>query len=569
MPREDLVWNVHHHSEEYVRALMAATGLSRPAALVLADRGITPENAEMFLNPRLAELVDPFLLPGAETAAARLWKAIRKNEPILIHGDYDTDGVTAALVLSHVLRENGAQVDIFLPHRIDDGYGLTLESLEKARREHHALLVTVDCGVTSREAVLHARSMGLDVIITDHHEPDGSPPDATAVIDPRLPGAPEELHELAGVGVAFKVCHAFLKYARRSGFAHAGTDLRDVLDLVALGTVADIVPLRHENRRLVRHGLRVLALQHRPGIRALCELAGVSDAPAPEDITFRLAPRLNAAGRLGAAADALALLAAGDLLQARNLAVRLDERNRERQSIEEKVYTAAEEKIAAEIDVDATHSIVVWSNDWHQGVIGIVASRIARRYNRPTIILTREAGGGYSGSGRSVPGLNIIEVLNLCTDFLTRYGGHTMAAGVALPEEHLEPFRAAFEQAVVQTAGGELPQAVLDIVAETPLRELLNGFFDERTLLEPFGAGNPEPVFAAEPVMPYQVRRIGERHTRGSIEDMTGARLPFVLFGLPPEVLPPPPWRIAFVPELNHYRGAVTPQLRILDVKSA
>ncbi len=568
---EKTLWRFARIAADRVETLIAELAVTRPTALALAALQLDPAAASRFLQPRLRDLVDPYALAGARDAAARLWRAVRDGEHILIHGDYDTDGVTATLVLATVLRENGARVDMFLPHRMDDGYGLTVESLEKAREERHSLLVTVDCGINSSDVVRQARALGLDVIITDHHEPDSHDcrREGAIVVDPKMPGSDPDLTPLAGVGVAFKVCHAFLKYAQEQGITGGETDLKTVLDLVALGTVADIVPLLGENRRLVKHGLEVLSRQQRPGIRALCEIAGVGDAVAPADIAFRLAPRLNAAGRMAAPGDSLALLAATSMVEARTLASVLDNRNRERQAIEETVISAVNERLAAEIDLADKRTLVVWGEDWHPGVIGIVASRLTRSYHRPSIVLARENDQLYSGSGRSIPRINIVAALDHCAHLLTRFGGHPMAAGLSLPRENLEAFREAFENAIRRVISPEALRPSIDVLAPVELDEITPDYFEEYRLLEPFGHGNPAPVFATAGVRPERVWRVGRGHSRGTLSSASGRRFPFIYFGTAPENLPPPPWQIAYVPELNRYNGRVSEQIRILDIHTA
>ncbi|MFA5206488.1 MAG: single-stranded-DNA-specific exonuclease RecJ, partial [Lentisphaeria bacterium] len=431
------LWEVAEENETLIHELQENHALTRPMALVLASRGITSDGVRAFLQPSLKDLVDPYALPGVREASARLWEAIARGEHILIHGDYDTDGITAAVLLSWCLRQNGARVECFLPHRLDDGYGLTPDSIEKARRDNHTLLVTVDCGINSVDAIGLARQQGLDVIITDHHQPGPERPDANITINPKLPGSPPGLVDLAGVGVAFKLSHGFIKYGRENGLGGQATDLRRVLDLVALGTVADIVPLMHENRCLVAHGLKVLSSQQRPGIRALCEVSGLGEAAAlrAPDITFRLAPRLNAAGRLGDPVDAMRLLEASGMHDAAPLAATLDEKNRDRQHLEEETLRAAEALLTGvEDDPLARRTIMVWGSAWPQGVIGIVASRLARRYHRPCIVLTLEAEGQWRGSARSVRRLNLVAVMERCRNRLIRFGGHPMAAGLSVAD---------------------------------------------------------------------------------------------------------------------------------------
>lgn len=565
---EERIWDFVKQDDTQVQALMDEAGASRPIALVLVARGIPPENVHSFLNPSLKDISDPYSLDGTRQASERLWQAIHSNERIVIHGDYDTDGITSSALLAWVLRKNGANVRCMLPHRIDDGYGLTADSIAKISASGCDLLVTVDCGITSYDAVEAAHKIGLDLIITDHHTPGPEPLTALAVVDPKRPGAQENIQELAGVGVAFKVAHAFLKYGMEKGFGGEETDLRQCLDLVALGTVADIVPLLHENRILVRHGLAVLAMQHRPGIHALCDISGVTEDLMTADITYRLAPRINATGRMGDPTDSLRLLEVDNVVEAAELAKILDNQNRERQTIEEEVVQDAEAQIARRYNLDSARSIVVWSDGWHQGVVGIVASRLTRRYHRPSVVLTRDPSGQFTGSARSIRTLNLVEVLDDCADVLVRFGGHAMAAGLSLEENKLEQFCTEFDQAVQKVLDIESMKPTLSICGEVSFQELDDVFFQELQMLEPFGHGNPEPVFFCRGVTPERRFPAGKSHTRGFVRDSNGTRMQFIAFGRLPDDFPPPPWDIVFSPHINRFNGNTVPQLRLHDVKT-
>ena len=565
----DYVWQEAENSGALIQDLMDAAGVSRAIAVVLACRDIAPDQVEYFLRPDLRKLSDPYALPGTLAAARRLWEAIHLGQRILVHGDYDTDGITAAVLLASVLRENGADVECFLPHRIDDGYGLTRESIDKAAAEGYSLLVTVDCGITSYDAARAAHEHGLELIVTDHHEPGPDELCATAVVDPKLPGTDSSATDLAGVGVAFKVCHAFVKYGREHGFGGVGTDLRLGLDLVAIGTVADIVPLLRENRPLVKYGLTVLNRQQRPGVHALCEIAGVRDHVRASDITYRLAPRLNAAGRMGDPTDSLKLLQATSMAQATALARSLDKQNKKRQQVEEEAVKQAESQIAERYDLELDRAIVVWDEKWHQGVVGIVASRLARRYHRPCVVLTRDTNSQFTGSGRGVRRLNLVSLLEKCRGTLTRFGGHAMAAGLSLESESLKAFCKAFGEAVGQVLGLEAMRPQLDICGRVPFAEITGDFFGELEQLAPFGHGNPEPVFVTSGVYPEQARRVGNCHTRGIARDHSGCRMDFIAFEREPEQLPKPPWRLAYVPQMNRFGGRLTPQARVTDVQPA
>ncbi len=563
------LWEVAEPSDARIRALADAAAVSRPLALILACRGIQPSDVAAFLQPSLRQLTDPFQLPGTEAAAERLWRAVSTGETILIHGDYDTDGITASVLLAWCLRANGGKAECFLPHRIDDGYGLTPESIEKACGEQHSILVTVDCGINSYEAIRQARRQGLDVIVTDHHEPGPTVPEANVVVNPKLPGSAAAFHDLAGVGVAFKVCHAFLKYGREHGLGGTNCDLRQVLDLVALGTVADIVPLHHENRCLVSHGLKVLSSQQRPGVRALCEICGLGAARGirAADITFKLAPRLNAAGRLGDPMEAMKLLEARGMDDAAPFAHNLESKNRDRQQLEEETLQAAEQQLRR-FDLEETRTLVVWHEAWPQGVIGIVASRLARRFHRPAVVLTLDTSGHWRGSARSVRRVNLLGILEKCSSRLLRFGGHPMAAGLAVARDQVEAFRAEFELAVQQVLDREGLRPILEICGRVPFAEITDPFLHELNLLEPIGHGNPEQLSLSRDVTPERVLPAGRNHARGVISDSSNARIDFICFGRTPEQLPRPPWEIAYTPQLNCFAGTSTPQAVIHDIRT-
>ncbi|MBO5900540.1 MAG: single-stranded-DNA-specific exonuclease RecJ, partial [Lentisphaeria bacterium] len=409
--------------------------------MYFVSRGIESKEIPGFLNPRLGNLTDPYRFPGIQEACARLWKAIANRESILIHGDYDTDGITASALLALVLRQNGATVHSFIPHRFDDGYGFTPESLDKALEAFGpcGVLVTVDCGITSCEAVDEAVKRGIDVIVTDHHEAGAELPKALAVINAKVYPELEDLQLLSGAGAAFKLSHAFIKYGREKNLGGFHTRLEEVLDYVALGTVADIVPLLGENRIMVKFGIEALRKQLRPGIRALIESSKLRSELSPSDITFRMAPRINAAGRVGDANVALQLLESSQIVEAYDCAGQLESFNRIRQEKEQEIYQEACEQIERNLAWQSPYSLLVAGRDWHQGVIGIVASRLARDYNRPTIVLTIQGENAY-GSGRSVPSLNLVEVLSKTSHLLERYGGHPMAVGVGLKAEKIADF---------------------------------------------------------------------------------------------------------------------------------
>lgn len=562
-----MIWETAKIPESELNRLIVELTLPRPIAILLATRSITPESAEIFFQCPLATLSNPYRLPEIEKAAKRLWEAILHKEKILIHGDYDTDGITATSLLRWTLSENGADVSCFIPHRFDDGYGFTTKSLDKAvNNTNYKLLVTVDCGITSPQAVDKANSMGIDVIITDHHEPQNEKPDALAVINPKLHSSLKDLYILAGVGIAFKLCHAFIKYGREHKLGGENIDLRESLDLVALGTISDIVPLKGENRTLVRHGLIRLAKQIRPGIRALCETAGISENIKPSEVTYNLAPRINAAGRFGDAKSALKLLNTSNIIEAYRQAEVLEHYNRQRQSKEEEILIKAKHLVNENINIDDSYSILAAGEEWHQGVIGIVASRLSKEYNRPTIILTIN-GDRALGSGRSIANLNLIEVLSECGDLLIHFGGHPMAAGLSLNKSNIKKFQDLFELEVRKRLNTKDIIPKIDIDGEVKIAELDEKFFDFLEKLEPFGHSNPQPVFRINRLKIKKAVSAAIHHTRGTLEDERNNTFSFIAFNRNINSFPQDFLDIAAVPQTNKYNGIQEPQLQILQTR--
>jgi len=565
--RKALQWNIARPDDDAIHAIMREFKVTRPTALVLANRDVPNEAIPSFLNPRLQDLSDPYLLPGARTAAARIWQAVQRNERILVHGDYDVDGITSTALLVSVLRAVGAGVDSFLPHRLEDGYGLTAASLEKSVKEHQ-LIITVDCGITSFEAANYAKQRDVDLIITDHHQPAGVLPEAVAVCNPKIVAdKPEAAHLqcLAGVGVAFKIAHALLKYGRDEQLGGETVDLRNYLDLVALGTIADMVPLWGENRCLVRYGMHIMSQQGRPGIRALCDHAKLSETVRAQDVAFRLAPRINAAGRLADPNCALKLLLTESYGEAMALAADLDALNTERQRVERASYLAAEAQIE-KLQLENSPAMVVAGENWVRGVVGIVASRIVQAYDKPAIALAIEDGIAH-GSARSVPGVDLVAALRECDSLLSRYGGHPMAAGLKLDVANLDAFREKFSLAVQGETKGEPYQPTLDCDGETTFRELSSRFFAELDELRPFGHSNRPPTFCFEGVSPRYVKSLGEHHTRGQLFHC-GYGMPFIAFNRTPEEFSKDGLSVAAVPQLWRQHDQDVQQLEILDVRT-
>ncbi len=560
-----------------IEAMSRHAGVSRVLAELLLRAGVRdPAAAAEFLQPALAGIRDPFLLRNLEAAAARLRAAIAGREEVVVLGDYDVDGVSSTALLVTVLRRFGLAPRFVVPRRSEDGYGLSRSAIDRALeagRPH--LFVALDCGTNSQAESAYLRGLGVDVIIIDHHRSKEPIAADTLLINPHVgadaSAADEAWRHLCTVGLVFKLCHGLLKQLRAENHPVAfALKLRDHLDLVALGTVADLVPLVGENRILARHGLRILQDTQRPGLRALMEVAGVrpEHGIVPSDISFRLGPRINASGRLADAALSVELLLSEDHAFCGGTARQLDAFNRERQDIERIITEEAERTIELRFLGDA--GIVLFAENWHPGVVGIVAGRVTRKYHRPCVVLGNE-GDMAKGSGRSVDGINLVEVLGTCCEHLTSWGGHPMAVGISLPKVHLDSFRARFADAVRTHVGGDIAAARLDLAAWITPEQITERLLEELDALHPFGQGNPEPVFGVRGVVLRQAPEVfKEQHFRFQFEDGRGRRLHGVAWKLasrrPPRGVP---LDLAVELKWNHFNGRKLLQLGLVDWREA
>ncbi|MDF7797926.1 single-stranded-DNA-specific exonuclease RecJ [Pontiellaceae bacterium B1224] len=564
-------WNIRSADEERVKTLSAASGFPVPIARLLVLRGFqTLEEAKAFFAPRLTNLSDPFLLPDMEKAVSRLWKAIDAGESITVFGDYDVDGVTSAALLTKIFTALGGDVNPFIPDRLDEGYGLSADALERCLEEHGStVVVSVDCGVNSVESVQAVQARGIDVIVTDHHEPEEQTAPAFALINPKLGNCPK-LEILSGVGVAFKLAHALVKRGRKLKKPSAlGVELRHYLDIVALGTVADIVPLLDENRILVRHGLEQLGSTKWVGLQALKTVAGVKGELETFHLGFQLGPRINAAGRIGQPMQALQLLTTASAPEAQRIAKLLNETNTERRRIEREMADEAFEEIDAYFDPEKHFGLVVAKEGWHPGVVGIVASRVSRHYNRPAIIMGIEADGSARGSCRSIEEYNLLDGLQRCEEYLNKFGGHKMAAGLEVKPGTLENFKVDFNAAVTQVLGEQDLSPVQQIDAILTADEISRDFFDELKQLRPFGQDNPEPVWGLLQVdLAEAPRVVGEKHLKLTLASK-GWKFQAIAFNYPLSKLPNGKLDVAFSLKENTWRGNTTLQLQIQDIRSA
>lgn len=519
------------------------------------------DDVRIFLNPRLASLADPFLLAGMDRVVERIFRAIDGKERIALFGDYDVDGITSLALLSQMLRAYGHECALFLPHRIEEGYGLSAEAVARCVKEHQPqLLIAIDCGTSSLNEIALLKRAGIEVIVLDHHEPKAERPDCL-LVNPKVMNP--EFAFLCSVGLTFKLCHALLK-VRRTGF-----DLKEALDLVALGTVADIVPLEGDNRILVKSGSAALARSRRPGIAKLMQTAAVRPPVMPDDIGFRLGPRLNAAGRLATAEKALRLLLTENEVEAEGLAHELDKQNRERQEVEKRIVAEAEGQISKETDLPKHAAIVLGARDWHPGVLGIVASRIARRYHRPTVIVGFDESGAGKGSGRSIEGCSLIAALNKCNEVLERFGGHEMAAGVTLREENFGRFRERFLEASRALLSDDALMPRLHLDAEINLANIDFHLLRWHEMLQPFGNGNPQPVFVSSGVEPAAPARVvGERHLALRLKQRNWHQRG-IFFEAAGKSLPTPPWDVAYRIHPDEYEGEQRIRLQVQAIRTS
>jgi single-stranded-DNA-specific exonuclease len=545
----------------------AGAGAGFPPILehLLRQRGLLSDgDLETFLRPRLKDLSDPFLLPDMELAVGRIFRAIDAGEKICIYGDYDVDGVTSIALMRRVLRAYGAEPRLFIPKRSSEGYSLSAAALERCMREGDRpdLMITVDCGTAAVEEIASLSEQGVEVVVVDHHEP--APhglPNCVAVVNPKRSN---HLTYLCAAGVVFKLAHALLKTRPLDGF-----DLRDVIDLVAVATIADIVPLIGENRILVCHGLRRLPKTPNAGLWALQKVTGMDGAATSMDVGFRIGPRLNAAGRMDVPEDALEMLLTDDGAHAARLAEKLDGYNRERQRHEQQMRTEALAMLGEGFNPGDDPVIVLGSRSWHPGVVGIVASRLMRQFHKPTFIIAIDSNGVGKGSGRSIEGISLVQAIQACQGHLLAGGGHDMAAGLSIAESSITAFRRSFGDYVRSASNSEqrLPRLYVD--AEVDFDDLSLEFLDSYELLQPFGSSNPQPIFMSRQVYLSEApQRLKNNHLRFFLRQGYTER-DAIFFGGGERTLPEPPWDIAFTIDRNTFRGKTSLQIIVQDVRAA
>ncbi|CAH2031659.1 single-stranded-DNA-specific exonuclease RecJ [Trichlorobacter ammonificans] len=560
-------WRLTPYDPAAASRLTRELGLSPVIARILASRGFTtPAAADGFLSPTLAGMTDPGRMAGMEQAVDRLLLARERQEPVCIYGDYDVDGISATALLVSALPVLGIRADYHIPHRMEDGYGLSLDALRQLADQGYRLIISVDCGITALEEARFCRVQGLDLIITDHHQPLEELPDAVAVLNPQRSDCPYPFKGLAGVGVAFCLLVALRSRLREQGLLDGGgPDLRQWLDLVALGTIADMVPLTGQNRLLVSAGLQRMGNGCRTGLAALKAVATVKGAVSCGQVGFRLAPRLNAAGRLESALPGVELLLTDDPARAQLLARELDAANSERQQVERRIFEEAEALMALQGWNEQHASIVLSSPLWHPGVVGIVASRLTERHARPAILLARRDDGSGKGSGRGIARFHLLEALHACAAHLERYGGHRAAAGLTVAPGELDAFATTFERvAAAQLAATDLAPT-LSLDAELTPEELNLSLVGELARLAPFGIGNAEPTLLLRGMRVLEARTVGDGHLKMRLEKER-------------TIYPAIGWRmaggpipqrvdIACTPELDTWGGGERLQLRLKGIR--
>lgn len=575
------VWRIAPHDEGCVRELSRGLRISPLLAQVLLSRGYaTCDDARAFLGTKLTDLHDPELLPGISQAADRLVAAIRSGRRITIYGDYDVDGVTATSLLWHCLKLAGANVDYYIPHRLEEGYGLNCDALRQLYDEDpRRLVVSVDCGITSCTEAALANDLGLELIVTDHHQFAEQLPAATVVVHPRLPGT-YPFGDLCGAGVAFKLAWAIC--ARLGDGKRASPRMREFLlsavGLTAIGTVADVVPLIGENRILVRYGLASLIERSNAGLKALLQIAGLDGNREfqAEDIGYALAPRINAAGRLGQARLAVELLTTDNPERATALADYLDELNRNRQTVERRMFKEAKELVAENPHWENDHALVLAHHEWHAGVIGIVANRVAEHFQKPTVLiaLNRQTRIGQ-GSARTFAGFNLHAGLAACGRHLETFGGHHAAAGLKISADGIEAFREEFSRYVRENHQARESDGELRIDAEVRLADVSHRAVFELDQLGPFGSSNPRPIFAASSVELAETPRKmgqGEQHLSLKVRQF-GTVLRAIAFGrgewADRIAAQQVPFSICFQPIINRFRGQENVELQLIDWQPA
>ncbi len=536
-------------------------------AKILLNRGINNfDKAKLFFRGTMENLYDPFFLTDMEKAVERIVRAINQKEKILIYGDYDVDGITAVSMLYLLLTQLGADVHFYIPHRVQEGYGISTAGIDEAAKQQVNLIISVDCGITALKEVEYARQFNMDIIISDHHEPGIQLPDAYAILNPKCEYSNYPFQELAGVGVAYKLAQALVTVLKLDDHI-----IKDSVDLVAIGSAADIVPLIDENRIFVKEGLKRLNKTERPGLRALLQVAGLLNKPiGTGQIVFIIAPRINAVGRMGNAERAIELFTTQNLERALEIANIFEIENRQRKNIDEETFRMAQQIVEENYDLSDSYGLVLDYEGWHPGVIGIVASRVVEKYYRPTIMISIEDQLG-KGSARSISGFDIYMALKQCEDLLIGFGGHKYAAGLTIEKNKIEQFRERFNQIANQHLDEDLLSPKLRIEGEIRLGEINARLYKFLRLLAPFGPQNMRPVFLSQKLQVVGTPMVvGNNHLKfkvrqdGIVLDAIGFNLGNLIYRIEPGANN---LDMAYVIEENSYLGRTMLQLRVKDLR--
>jgi len=537
---------------------------------ILINRGIRDlEAARRYLHPSLNDLHSPFLMKDMRKGIARLLKAIHDKEKIIIYGDYDADGITSVVILFKFIKEITPLIDYYIPDRVQEGYGLKTPFIEKCKEENFRLIITVDCGTSDVEEIAYAKSLGMDTIILDHHEISGPLPPAVAAINPNRADCSFPFKGLAGVGIAFNFLIALRGSLNKEGFWENNNypNLKEYLDIVALGTIGDIAPLIDENRIFSKIGLDLITEGQRPGIKALKEVCGVDNQTIDSvKASFSLIPRINAAGRIASSSDAVKLLLTDDLTEARVLAEKLDSYNRQRQLMEKKILSDILNIIVDNAAMEKINSFVFASDKWHQGVVGIVASRLVDLFNRPAFVISLNNGIG-KGSGRSISGFNIYKGIQQCEHLLLSFGGHYHAAGISIKEENISEFAKLLDDITGKSTESfeTVPQISID--TECPIENITPDWLAQMEILAPFGSKNPEPLLYARNVKASSLMVVGNNHLKMWLKS-NGTSYDSIWFNMGKYLtdLTGTNFDIVFTPQINNWNGSPDIQLKIKDV---
>ena len=555
-------WQICEVDKEKVEKLKSKYGISELLATILVNKNITTQKEiEEFLNPTRNDFFDPFLINDMDIAVERIRKAIETQEKVIIYGDYDVDGITSITVLKSFLKDVGLDVDYYIPNRLEEGYGLNKNAIDEIAKNKYTLMITVDCGISAIEEVNYANSLGIEVIVTDHHEPGEELPKALAVIDNKRKDSKYPFRELAGVGVAFKVSQALAQSMNVKE-----EEYLKYLDIVCVGTISDIVPLISENRVITKLGIKLLKQTRNTGLKAIINSSGYSQINSTT-ISFGVAPRINACGRMGKAEQALKLLLSKDIYEVNKLTQELNNYNRERQEIEKEIFESVLNKIEQN-NLDKNRTIVVGGEGWHHGVIGIVSSKITEKYFKPSILLSFEEDGTGKGSGRSIPGFDLHEALMKCENCLEKFGGHSMAVGLTLKKDKFEQFFDEFEK-VAKENKTENIVPIINVDAKIELNEIDKTVVEDLKQLEPFGEANKMPVFALKNIRIDSIRALSEgKHLKLTLRDNNQIinAIGFNIGELANEYKIGDKVDLAGVLEINTFNGIDNLQINIKDI---